>query len=47
MTTSKVSQDDLRSFLETMSLIRAFEEKASEICARGKINGLLHLSMAN
>ena len=28
-----------------MWLIRAFEEKASEIYARGKINGLLHLGM--
>ena len=45
MTTSEVSQDDLRSFLKTMWLIRAFEEKASEIYARGKINGLLHLGM--
>ena len=45
MTTSEVSQDDLRSFLESMCLIRAFEEKASEIYARGKINGLLHLGM--
>lgn len=45
MTLSKVSRDELRSFLETMWLIRAFEEKASEIYARGKINGLLHLGM--
>lgn len=34
-----------RALLETMWLIRAFEEKASEIYARGKINGLLHLGM--
>jgi pyruvate dehydrogenase E1 component alpha subunit len=45
MTTSEVSRDDLRSFLQSMWLIRAFEEKASEIYARGKINGLLHLGM--
>jgi len=45
MTSSKVGQDELRSFLKTMWLIRAFEEKASEIYARGKINGLLHLGM--
>ncbi len=45
MTTSEVSRDDLRSFLESMWLIRAFEEKAAEIYARGKINGLLHLGM--
>lgn len=45
MTTPEVSRDDLQSFLETMWLIRAFEEKAGEIYARGKINGLLHLGM--
>lgn len=45
MTTSAVSRDELHSFLRTMWLIRAFEEKASEIYARGKINGLLHLGM--
>jgi TPP-dependent pyruvate/acetoin dehydrogenase alpha subunit len=45
MNTPEVSQADLRSFLESMWLIRAFEEKASEIYARGKINGLLHLGM--
>ncbi len=45
MTTSEVSKEDLKSFLETMWLIRAFEEKAAEIYARGKINGLLHLGM--
>jgi TPP-dependent pyruvate/acetoin dehydrogenase alpha subunit len=45
MTTSEVSKEDLRSYLESMWLIRAFEEKASEIYARGKINGLLHLGM--
>jgi pyruvate dehydrogenase E1 component alpha subunit len=45
MTTSDVSTEDLRSYLESMWLIRAFEEKASEIYARGKINGLLHLGM--
>ncbi len=43
--TSDASKEDLRSYLETMWLIRAFEEKASEIYARGKINGLLHLGM--
>ncbi len=45
MSSSNVSREDLRSFLESMWLIRAFEEKASEIYARGKINGLLHLGM--
>ncbi len=45
MMTSEVSKDELKSFLESMWLIRAFEEKASEIYARGKINGLLHLGM--
>ncbi len=42
---SQCSRDELHSLLETMWLIRAFEEKASEIYARGKINGLLHLGM--
>lgn len=45
MTSAEVNPDELRSFLETMWLIRAFEEKASEIYSRGKINGLLHLGM--
>lgn len=45
MAKSEVSRDELHSLLETMWLIRAFEEKASEIYARGKINGLLHLGM--
>jgi len=45
MTPTDVSQGELHSLLETMWLIRAFEEKASEIYARGKINGLLHLGM--
>jgi len=38
-------REQLHSLLETMWLIRAFEEKAAEIYARGKINGLLHLGM--
>ena len=45
MTSPGVSRDDLHSFLQSMWLIRAFEEKAAEIYARGKINGLLHLGM--
>ncbi len=45
MLNSEVSQDELHSYLASMWLIRAFEEKASEIYARGKINGLLHLGM--
>jgi len=45
MTTTGASKEELRSYLESMWLIRAFEEKASEIYARGKINGLLHLGM--
>ena len=32
-----------RALLERMWLIRAFEEKASELYARGQIKGLLHL----
>ena len=31
--------------LEMMWRIRAFEEKASELFARGKISGLLHLAI--
>jgi pyruvate dehydrogenase E1 component alpha subunit len=45
MPNTEVSQDELQSYLASMWLIRAFEEKAAEIYARGKINGLLHLGM--
>jgi pyruvate dehydrogenase E1 component alpha subunit len=45
MKSTDLSREELHSFLETMWLIRAFEEKASELYARGKINGLLHLGM--
>jgi TPP-dependent pyruvate/acetoin dehydrogenase alpha subunit len=34
-----------RALLERMWLIRAFEEKASELYARGRIKGLLHLGI--
>ncbi len=40
-----MSEGEQQAYLTTMWLIRAFEEKASEIYARGKINGLLHLGM--
>ena len=40
-----MNREQLLSLLETMWLIRAFEEKASELYARGKIKGLLHLGI--
>ncbi len=40
-----VSREDGLRLLEGMWLIRAFEEKASELYARGLIRGLLHLSV--
>jgi pyruvate dehydrogenase E1 component alpha subunit len=40
-----MERKQLLSLLETMWLIRAFEEKASELYARGKIKGLLHLGI--
>jgi pyruvate dehydrogenase E1 component alpha subunit len=40
-----MNREQLLSLFETMWLIRAFEEKASELYARGKIKGLLHLGI--
>ena len=37
--------DELIGLLEDMWLIRAFEEKVSELYARGRITGLLHLAI--
>jgi len=39
------SADDLVNLLLRMWLIRAFEEKVSELFARGRIKGLLHLGI--
>ncbi len=40
-----IDADVGRALLERMWLIRAFEEKASELYAKGKIRGLLHLGI--
>lgn len=40
-----LDREELLTLLERMWLIRAFEEKASELYARGKIGGLLHLGI--
>lgn len=40
-----IDQATARSLLRTMSLIRAFEEKVSELYAKVEIAGLLHLSI--
>ncbi len=40
-----VSPAEARRLLERMWLIRAFEEKVSELYARGRIRGLLHLGI--
>ena len=45
MTTPEASRGELQPLLETKWLTRAFEEMASKIYARGKINGLLHLGI--
>ncbi|MGH7847542.1 MAG: thiamine pyrophosphate-dependent enzyme, partial [Candidatus Binatia bacterium] len=37
--------EDRLSLLRTMWLIRAFEERVSELFARGQIGGLLHLGI--
>jgi pyruvate dehydrogenase E1 component alpha subunit len=37
--------DDAREWLETMTLIRRFEERAGEMYARAKVGGFLHLSI--
>src|SRR3954451_11382340 len=37
--------DQAREWLETMTLIRRFEERAGEMYARAKIGGFLHLSI--
>jgi len=39
------SQEQAREWLETMTLIRRFEERAGEMYARAKIGGFLHLSI--
>ena len=37
--------DSRREWLETMTLIRRFEERAGEMYARAKVGGFLHLSI--
>src|ERR1035437_2195052 len=37
--------DQAREWLETMTLIRRFEERAGEMYARAKVGGFLHLSI--
>src|SRR5215211_3852975 len=37
--------DDAREWLETMLLIRRFEERAGEMYAKAKIGGFLHLAI--
>jgi pyruvate dehydrogenase E1 component alpha subunit len=37
--------NDAREWLETMTLIRRFEERAGEMYARAKVGGFLHLSI--
>jgi pyruvate dehydrogenase E1 component alpha subunit len=39
------SPEVAREFLETMTLIRRFEERAGEMYARAKVGGFLHLSI--
>ena len=43
--TSLPEPDVAREWLETMTLIRRFEERAGEMYARAKIGGFLHLSI--
>ncbi len=45
MATSKDTPKDLLSLLRAMWTIRAFEEKVSELFAKGEIKGLLHLGI--
>jgi pyruvate dehydrogenase E1 component alpha subunit len=42
---SQTEQQALLSLLRTMWMIRAFEEKTSELFAKGQIRGLLHLGV--
>ncbi len=45
MISTTLSTDRLIAMLRTMLLIRAFEEKADELFALGKVHGTMHLSM--
>ncbi len=40
-----IGADQAREMLETMLVIRAFEEKAEELYALGKVHGTMHLSI--
>jgi len=42
---AELGPDTLREMLETMWMIRAFEEKAKDLYALGKIHGTMHLSI--
>src|SRR5213596_2860280 len=44
-TQSLPAPDDAREWLQTMMLIRRFEERAGEMYARAKVGGFLHLSI--
>src|SRR4051795_505635 len=39
------ARDDAREWLETMALIRRFEERAGEMYAKAKVGGFLHLAI--
>ena len=39
------NQAELLSLLRKMWIIRSFEEKVSEMCARRQITGLIHLGI--
>jgi pyruvate dehydrogenase E1 component alpha subunit len=41
----KISEEEAREMLERMILIRAFEEKAEELYALGRVHGTMHLSI--
>lgn len=45
MKTAPVAAERLIQMLETMLVIRAFEEKADELFALGRVHGTMHLSM--
>lgn len=42
---AEVGKDRLRQWLSSMSLIRAFEEKAEDLFSRGLVHGTMHLSI--
>ena len=44
-TRSLPAADDAREWLQTMMLIRRFEERAGEMYAKAKVGGFLHLAI--